>query len=65
MANLIGRIKNSAAIGRVLYRPLSEQEKAAEGGLTGDQKQRLREYYREDVEHVGRIVGRDLSTWLR
>ena len=32
--------------------------------LTDDLQRHLRDYYRDDVEQLGRMIGRDLSPWL-
>ncbi|MCC6682294.1 MAG: sulfotransferase [Phycisphaeraceae bacterium] len=65
MANLIGRVKDSAAVQRMLYRPLDARQREAEGRLTDSQKQRLCEYYQSDVDKLSRLLGRDLSHWLQ
>jgi len=61
MANLIGRIKDSPGISRLLYQKLAADQTPP---LTESQRQRLQAFYREDIERVGRLLGRDLSHWL-
>jgi len=65
MANLVGRIKSSRRVTRWLYKPITPAQRAEETGLTVEQKAQLRDFYRDDVERVGRMIGRDLSHWLR
>src|SRR5690606_29644049 len=49
MANLVGRVKDCSLVHRLLYRPMTAADRAAETGLTESQRDRLRAYYRDDV----------------
>ncbi len=56
--NLIGQVRNSF-ISRLLYKPVGKEK------LSDEENAWLKDYYKEDVDKLEKLLGRNLQHWLQ
>lgn len=62
LTRMVGRVKGSALVRRLLYRPYGEAERPS---LHPQTRNRLIERFRPDVARLERLLGVDLAHWLK